>query len=94
MHPTLKFTYKASESPNDYLEIIIFKGDRFREILLDKESKKNYGNKLQKKNQKTSHQPYIIKAFIFGETLHYATNEEGELQNKSGYSQRKRETPN
>ena len=85
MHPTLKFTYEASETQITYLDLTIFKGSRFRESgILDTKVYIKPTETYQYLEKSSAHPPHVFNAFIKGETLRYArnTNNEGDFLEK------------
>ena len=75
LHPTLKFTYEASETSINYLDLTIFKGERFRSTgILDTNVYTKPTETYQYLHNMSAHPPHIFKAFIYGETLRYARN--------------------
>ena len=94
LHPTLKFTYEASKTSIDYLDLTIFKGKRFRETgILDTKVYTKPTETYQFLHRTSSHPPHVFKAFIFGETLRYArnTNNEDDFKEKvKGFSHKLR----
>ncbi len=75
MHPTLKFTFEASNSSINYLDLIIFKGNRFRETgILDTKVFTKPTETYQYLHKSSSHPPHGFNAFIYGETLRFARN--------------------
>ena len=75
MHPTLKFTFEASETSINYLDLTIFKGQRFRTSgILDTKVYTKPTETYQYLHKTSSHPPHVFNAFIYGETLRYARN--------------------
>ena len=75
MHPTLKFTFEASTTSINYLDLTIFKGKRFQETgKLDTKVYTKPTETYQYLHRTSSHPPHVFNAFIYGETLRYARN--------------------
>ena len=75
MHPTLKFTYEASTTSINYLDLTIFKGNRFHTTgILDTKVYRKPTETYQYLHRKSSHPPHVFNAFIYGECLRYARN--------------------
>ena len=75
MHPTLKFTFEASNCSVNYLDLTIFKGNRFRETgILDTKVYTKPTETYQYLHKSSSHPPHVFNAFIYGETLRFARN--------------------
>ncbi len=79
LHPTLKFTFEASDTSINYLDLTIFKGTRFKEIgILDTKVYTKPTEAYQYLPKTSSHPWRVFKAFIYGETLRYARNTNNE----------------
>ena len=82
MHPTLNFTYEASETQITYLDLTIFKGSRFRESgILDTKVYTKPTEMYQYLEKSSAHPRHVFNAFIKGETLDMQ-----ETQTKKGIS--------
>ena len=72
LHPTLKFTYESSYSEVNYLDINIFKGDRFAETnFLDTRTYSKPSETFQYLSRNSTHPESCFKGFIKGETLRH-----------------------
>ena len=82
---TIKFTYTASETEVQFLDLMIYKGERFRTTnVLDI---KCYTKPMETwcyLDRKSCHNPSVFKGFIRGELIRYARNTSnlGEYENK------------
>ena len=75
MHPTLKFTYEASNISINYLDLTIFKSKSFQTTgILDTKVYRKPTETYQYLHRKSSHPPHVFNAFIYGECLRYARN--------------------
>ena len=72
-HPTLHFTYEYSASAMNYLDVTIYKGERFnRRQLLDVKTYQKPHNLYQYLHYTSSHQQSVFKGLIIGECKRYA----------------------
>jgi hypothetical protein len=75
IHPILKFTFEASDTSINYLDLTIFKGTRFNETgILDTKVYTKPTETYQYLHKTSSHPPHVFKALVYGETLCYAPN--------------------
>jgi hypothetical protein len=71
-HPTLKFTFETSDNIVTYLDLQIFKGDRFTENgLLDHKINVKKTETHQWLCPESAHCPSVFSALILGETIRY-----------------------
>ncbi|XP_038051962.1 uncharacterized protein LOC119724781 [Patiria miniata] len=79
LHPTLKFTFEASETSITYLDLTIFKGPRFLSTgTLDTRVFTKPTETYQYLERTSSHPNHVFKGFIKGEILRYARNTNNE----------------
>ena len=72
LHPTLKFTAEASLTEVSYLDILIFKGNRFAESgYLDTRTYTKPCETFQYLSRESAHPESCFKGFIKGETLRH-----------------------
>lgn len=71
-HPTLKFIFEISDQLVTYLDLQIFKGDRFLEQgLLDHRINMKKTETHQWLSPDSAHCPNVFKALVLGETIRY-----------------------
>jgi len=71
-HPTLRFTFQHSLTTIDFLDLTIFKGERFnRQQLLDIKTYQKPQNKYQYLHFSSNHPPSVFKGIIIGECTRY-----------------------
>ena len=69
-HPTIKFTFEASQVAVDYLDLTLYKGDRFRKYrILDIKPFFKKTNKFQYLQFSSSHPRRTFRAVVKGEHL-------------------------
>ena len=79
MHPTIKFTASISDTQIDYLDITIFKGDRFKETgILDVKIYTKPCETFMYITPTSTHPPATFSGFIKGEFLRIARNSNNE----------------
>ena len=72
IHPTIKFTHEVSENELTFLDITLYKGDRFKSTnTLDLKTHIKETNKQLYVHSKSYHPPATIKAIAKGETKRY-----------------------
>ena len=72
VHPTIKFTYDCSQESVQYLDLTIFKGERFRrEGVLDLKSHIKKTETFQYLERTSAHPLSCFRGFITGETLRH-----------------------
>ena len=75
IHPTLNFTHTASPQELQFLDLIIFKGDRFRlSNTLDMRCFTKPTETFCYLDRSSCHNPAVFKGFIKGELIRYARN--------------------
>ena len=86
LHPTLKFTYTASEERITFLDLEIFKGNRFQiSKILDISCHTKATETWCYLQRDSCHNPAVFKAFIKGELIRYARN----CNNHQSYEEKK-----
>ena len=82
---TIKFTYTASETEVQFLDLMIYKGERFRTTnVLDIKCYTKPTETWCYLDRNSCHNPSVFKGFIRGELIRYARNTSnlGEYENK------------
>ena len=74
-HPLLKFTYEISDKEMNFLDITLFKGERFeREGILDVQTFIKPTNTFQYLERNSAHSPSVFKGIIKGEIIRHLRN--------------------
>lgn len=75
LHETLKFTYEASEHSIQFLDLVIYKGDRFKTTnILDIKCHTKKTETGQFLHRSSCHPQSVFDGFLRGEILRYARN--------------------
>ncbi len=75
LHETLKFTYEASETSIQFLDLVLYKGTRFKETgILDIKCHTKKTETGQFLHRTSSHPRSVFKGFLRGEIMRYARN--------------------
>jgi hypothetical protein len=74
-HPLLKFTYEISDKEMNFLDITLFKGERFElEGILDVKTFIKPTNTFQYLERNSAHSPSVFKGIIKGEIIRHLRN--------------------
>ena len=72
IHPTIKFTYEISDTERTFLDVTLYKGERFEATnTLDLKTQIKATNKQLYVHSASHHPPATIKAIAKGETKRY-----------------------
>lgn len=86
LHPTLKFTYSASHEEIQFLDLIIYKGERFKQSnILDIRNFTKPTETWCYLDRNSCHSPSVFRGFMKGEMIRLARN----CNNRDEYEQRK-----
>ncbi len=86
LHPSLKFTYSASKQEIQFLDLIIYKGERFKTLnILDIRCFTKPTETWCYLDRNSSHNPAVFRGFIKGELIRYARNS----NNRKDYEEKK-----
>ena len=92
LHPSLKFTYTASYNEIQFLDLIIYKGERFRTLnILDVRCFTKPTETWCYLDRSSCHSPSVFRGFIKGELIRYARNSnnlETYLEKKSVFTEK------
>ncbi len=84
LHKSIQFNFEISNSKVNFLDVEIFKGERFqRSGILDCKTFFKPTNKFQYLHRESAHPPGVFKALIKGELLRYARNTNSESDFKT-----------
>ena len=88
---TIKFTYTASETEVQFLDLVIYKGERFRTSnILDIKCHTKSTETWCYLDRNSCHSPSVFKGFIRGKTVRYARNTSSlaEFEKKSVFKEK------
>ena len=84
IHPTIKFTHEISDTELTFLDVTLYKGERFEsKNILDLKTHIKATNKQLYVHSTSYHPPPIIKAIAKGETKRYLRTSSNETNFKS-----------
>ena len=85
-HPTIKFTAEISEKEITFLDMVVYKGERFlKEVILDVKTHYKLTETFQYTHYSSCHPPGIKRGFIKGEAIRLLRTNSSEKNFKGGH---------